>query len=53
MLTILGGVQTIFDTLRKTRVAGESVKVSGFGTFSIRRKAARIGRNPKTRKKLR
>ena len=46
-------VQTIIDTLRKTLVAGKSVKVSGFGTFSIRRKAARIGRNPKTRKKLR
>jgi nucleoid DNA-binding protein len=41
-------VQTIIDTLRKTLVAGKSVKVSGFGTFSIRRKAARIGRNPKT-----
>jgi nucleoid DNA-binding protein len=41
-------VQTIIDTLRKTLVAGKSVKVSGYGTFSIRRKAARIGRNPKT-----
>jgi nucleoid DNA-binding protein len=41
-------VQTIFNTLRKTLVVGESVKVSEFGTYSIRRKAARIGRNPKT-----
>jgi len=52
MLTILGGVQTIFNTLRKTLVVGESVKVSEFGTYSIRRKAARIGRNPKTKEEV-
>jgi integration host factor subunit alpha len=28
--------------------AGESVKISGFGTFSVRQKGRRIGRNPKT-----
>jgi len=27
---------------------GESVKISGFGTFSVRQKGRRIGRNPKT-----
>ena len=27
---------------------GEQVKISSFGTFSIRDKAARVGRNPKT-----
>ena len=27
---------------------GESVKISSFGTFSIRDKNARVGRNPKT-----
>jgi integration host factor subunit alpha len=27
---------------------GESVKISGFGTFLIRQKGQRIGRNPKT-----
>ena len=26
----------------------EQVKITGFGTFSVRRKDARIGRNPKT-----
>ena len=36
-----------------TRVAdalmqGKSVKISGFGTFSVRQKGRRIGRNPKT-----
>jgi integration host factor subunit alpha len=27
---------------------GENVKISGFGTFVLRSKAERIGRNPKT-----
>ncbi len=27
---------------------GESVKISGFGTFSVRQKGRRVGRNPKT-----
>ena len=27
---------------------GESVKLSAFGTFSVRQKAQRVGRNPKT-----
>ncbi|MDP2279533.1 MAG: HU family DNA-binding protein, partial [Nitrospirota bacterium] len=36
------------DTLKQTFKEGESVKVSGFGTFHVRKKAARRGRNPKT-----
>ena len=32
--------------------AGESVKISGFGTFSVRQKGRRIGRNPKTGKEV-
>src|ERR1700735_587298 len=27
---------------------GETVKISGFGTFSVRQKGRRVGRNPKT-----
>jgi integration host factor subunit alpha len=27
---------------------GEQVKISSFGTFSVRDKTARVGRNPKT-----
>ena len=30
----------------------ETVKISGFGTFSVRRKGSRIGRNPKTGKEV-
>ena len=45
-------VEAIFHTLTQTLAAGESVKVSGFGTFSGRKKAARIGRNPKTKEEV-
>jgi integration host factor subunit alpha len=34
--------------MKQTFVEGESVKVSGFGTFNVRQKMARRGRNPKT-----
>jgi integration host factor subunit alpha len=47
-----GIVETIFHTLMQTLVAGESVKVAGFSTFAIRKKSARIGRNPKTKKEV-
>ena len=38
--------QTIIDNLSKER----SLKLSNFGTFTIRQKQSRIGRNPKTKK---
>ncbi|HET6516415.1 MAG TPA: integration host factor subunit alpha [Thermodesulfovibrionales bacterium] len=41
-------IEMIFDTIRQTLVEGESVKVSGFGTFNVKKKNARRGRNPKT-----
>jgi len=41
-------IELIFDTMKQTFVEGESVKVSGFGTFNVRKKMARRGRNPKT-----
>ena len=37
--------QTIIDNLSKEK----TLKLSGFGTFSIRQKKSRIGRNPKTK----
>ncbi|MGD0883956.1 MAG: integration host factor subunit alpha [Thermodesulfovibrionales bacterium] len=41
-------IEMIFDTIKQTLVEGESVKVSGFGTFNVKKKHARRGRNPKT-----
>ena len=38
----------MLEEIASTLARGESVKVSSFGTFSVRDKAERIGRNPKT-----
>ncbi|MGH1425619.1 MAG: integration host factor subunit alpha [Pseudooceanicola sp.] len=41
-------VETVLLHMSDALVAGEQVKISSFGTFSVRDKAARMGRNPKT-----
>ena len=41
-------VEAFFITLRGTLASGEQVKLSGFGSFTLREKSARIGRNPRT-----
>lgn len=41
-------IEILFETMKQTFVEGESVKLSGFGTFNVRKKMARRGRNPKT-----
>ena len=43
-------VETVLEQISGTLARGESVKISSFGTFSVRDKAQRIGRNPKTGK---
>jgi len=41
-------VQAVLTELSDHLVAGESVKLSSFGSFVVRSKGERIGRNPKT-----
>lgn len=41
-------VETMLDHISDALVRGEQVKISSFGTFSVREKNARMGRNPKT-----
>ncbi len=41
-------LETVLERVSARLEAGESVKISGFGTFSVRQKGRRIGRNPKT-----
>lgn len=41
-------VESVLEHVSDALVAGESVKISSFGTFSVRSKNERIGRNPKT-----
>ena len=41
-------LETVLERMATALQAGESVKISGFGTYSVRQKGRRIGRNPKT-----
>jgi integration host factor subunit alpha len=41
-------VEQVLDAISDALVAGENVKVSSFGSFILRDKGGRIGRNPKT-----
>ncbi len=41
-------VETILDVIKEALVAGEKVKISSFGSFTVHSKAKRMGRNPKT-----
>jgi len=41
-------LESVLTRITSTLEGGESVKISGFGTFSVRQKGRRIGRNPKT-----
>lgn len=45
-------VEAVIDHISDALVRGENVKISSFGTFNIRDKNARIGRNPKTGKEV-
>ena len=41
-------VDTVFDSVTDALVQGDSVTMVGFGTFSVKDRAARSGRNPQT-----
>ena len=41
-------VEQILDHMCEALSTGENVKISGFGTFVLRDKGERVGRNPKT-----
>ncbi|MCC5965425.1 MAG: integration host factor subunit alpha [Natronohydrobacter sp.] len=41
-------VDSVLQHVSDALVRGEQVKISSFGTFSVRDKNARVGRNPKT-----
>jgi integration host factor subunit alpha len=41
-------VESILDHMSGALIGGANVKISGFGTFVLRDKGERIGRNPKT-----
>lgn len=45
-------VEALFDTIVKTLGRGEEIAISGFGTFRVVKRAARMGVNPKTGEKI-
>jgi integration host factor subunit alpha len=44
--------ETLFDIIKEILENGENVKLSGFGSFNIQHKRARLGRNPQTGEQL-
>ena len=45
-------VAALTDIIAETLQKGDSLSLVGFGTFEVRSRAARIGRNPKTGEEL-
>ena len=45
-------VAVVFESVKDALVAGDKVQLVGFGTFDVKERAAREGRNPKTGEKI-
>ncbi|HPM78495.1 MAG TPA: integration host factor subunit beta [bacterium] len=45
-------VNTIFDRMTQALVDGDRIEIRGFGSFHLRERKSRIGRNPKTSDKV-
>lgn len=41
-------IEAVLDTITNTLKAGDTVSLVGFGSFVVKARAARIGRNPQT-----
>ena len=41
-------VSTVFDEISSALERGDRVELRGFGTFSVKHREARVGRNPRT-----
>lgn len=41
-------VEQILDEIMESLINGDNVKISSFGSFTVREKSERVGRNPKT-----
>jgi integration host factor subunit beta len=41
-------VNTVFRSITESLARGEKVELRGFGSFTVRQRKARLGRNPKT-----
>ncbi|MEM8960088.1 MAG: integration host factor subunit beta [Acidobacteriota bacterium] len=45
-------VNTVFESIVESLREGDKIELRGFGSFRIRQRNARIGRNPKTGEKV-
>lgn len=45
-------VDTVFDAIAASLAKGQEVSISGFGTFLVKKRAARQGVNPRTGEKI-
>ena len=45
-------VSAMFETITTQLMNGQKVQISGFGTFEIKEREARIGRNPRTKEAI-
>ena len=45
-------VNAVFDVIAKALADGDKVQLVGFGSFEVRPRAARVGRNPKTKETI-
>jgi len=41
-------IKALLDTISQSLATGERIEIRGFGSFSLHRRPARLGRNPKT-----
>jgi len=46
-------VDAVFDTIKEQLKAGDKVQLVGFGSFEVKQREARVGRNPKTMDEIR
>ncbi|MBQ9941210.1 MAG: HU family DNA-binding protein [Clostridia bacterium] len=45
-------VDAVFAAITEAMVAGDKVQVTGFGSFAVKRREARTGRNPHTKQEI-
>jgi len=48
----LKAIESIFDTITETLTKNNEVSITGFGSFSVNKRAARLGVNPRTGEKI-
>ena len=46
-------VDAVFDTIKEQLKTGDKVQLVGFGSFEVKQRVARVGRNPKTMDEIR